>query len=185
MNVWLPETLDPGEIAPNGFNRIQIMKQLILVRHGKSSWDYDVSDKDRPLLERGIQDGHRVATAFKELDIPIDAIFSSPANRALHTCIIFMRKLGLPFRNLELTNELYEFSGEGVMEFVHGLEHNLKTVMIFGHNNAFTNVANSWGSNPFENVPTTGLVQLSFKTDSWVSVSNGTTARFIFPKQLA
>ena len=29
------------------------MKTLILVRHGKSSWDYAVNDKDRPLQRAG------------------------------------------------------------------------------------------------------------------------------------
>ncbi len=160
------------------------MKQLILVRHGKSSWDYNVDDKDRPLQERGIVDGHLVAAAFKGTDTAIDAIFSSPANRALHTCVIFMRELKFPFRKFELSNELYEFSGQGVMDFVKGLDDSLQSVMIFGHNNAFTNVANYFGNKTIDNVPTTGLVHLTFKTDSWAGLTDGTTARQIFPKQL-
>lgn len=160
------------------------MKQLILVRHGKSSWDYDVDDKDRPLQKRGITDGHLVAAAFKATDTAVDAIFSSPANRALHTCVIFMRELKFPFRKFELSKELYEFSGQGVMDFVKGLDDSLQSVMIFGHNNAFTNVANFFGDKTIDNVPTTGLVHLTFETDSWAGLSSGTTARLIFPKQL-
>jgi phosphohistidine phosphatase len=160
------------------------MKQLILVRHGKSSWDYKVDDKDRPLQERGIADGYMVATSFGATNTPVDAIFSSPANRALHTCVIFLRRLKFPFSKFGLANELYEFSGEGVMEFVKGLDNSLQTVMIFGHNNAFTNVANYLGSKAIDNVPTTGLVQLSFDTDSWAALAGGTTVRLIFPKQL-
>ena len=30
------------------------MKELILLRHAKSSWDLNVSDKERPLTEKGI-----------------------------------------------------------------------------------------------------------------------------------
>ena len=161
------------------------MKELIMVRHGKSSWSYDVADKDRPLMERGVKDGHRVARAFKKTNTPIDAIFSSPANRALHTCVIFMRELGFPFHKFGLVNELYEFSGEGVMEFVRSLENGLNTAMIFGHNNAFTNVVNNWGNEAVDNVPTTGLTHLKFNTDSWADVSKGTTAGFIFPKHLS
>ncbi len=155
-----------------------------MVRHGKSSWDYDVNDKDRPLLERGIRDGHLVAGSFRESQTTVDAIFSSPANRALHTCVIFLRKLKFPYGKFELSNELYEFSGQGVMQFVRGLDDSLDTVMIFGHNYAFTNVVNSWGDKAIDNVPTTGLVHLKFATDSWASVSEGTTARLIFPKML-
>lgn len=160
------------------------MKQLILVRHGKSSWDYDVDDKDRPLQERGIADGHMVAAAFKGTNTAVDAIFSSPANRALHTCVIFMRALKFPFGNFELSNDLYEFSGQGVMDFVKGLDDSLQNVMIFGHNNAFTNVANYLGNKEIDNVPTTGLVHLTFETDTWAGLSGGTTTRLIFPKEL-
>ncbi|MGY8915204.1 MAG: SixA phosphatase family protein, partial [Flavobacteriales bacterium] len=53
------------------------MKTLILVRHGKSSWDYQVDDQDRPLKERGINDGHLVGSAVKSMNISIDAAFSS------------------------------------------------------------------------------------------------------------
>ena len=41
------------------------MKTVILVRHGKSSWEYNVSDRDRPLMERGIKDVNKVAKEFQ------------------------------------------------------------------------------------------------------------------------
>lgn len=160
------------------------MKQLILVRHGKSSWEYDVHDKDRPLIEKGIKDGHLVAGTFKATGMAIDAIYSSPATRALHTCTIFLRTLKFPYARFSLSDDLYEFSGEAVTAFVNQLDNTLSTVMIFGHNNAFTNVANQWGHKYIENVPTTGLVHLQFDTDYWSGLSNGKTARVLFPKQL-
>jgi len=79
------------------------MKNLILVRHGKSSWEYSVSDKDRPLLERGISDAKLVANKFHENSFEIDAIFSSPANRALHTAMIFCRQMYLPFEKFRVS----------------------------------------------------------------------------------
>jgi phosphohistidine phosphatase len=160
------------------------MKELILVRHGKSSWEYSVGDKDRPLLERGINDAHLVATAFKNASPGIDAAFSSPANRALHTCMIVLRILGLSLDKCKVTEALYDFSGESVMTFVLGLDDALETVLIFGHNHAFTQVANDWGSQGINNVPTAGLVHLKFDVDSWGDIDKGTTARTIFPKHL-
>ncbi|RKN78018.1 SixA phosphatase family protein [Ulvibacterium marinum] len=160
------------------------MKTLILVRHGKSSWEYSVDDKDRPLNERGINDGHLVSSIFHSRDIGIDAVFSSPANRALHTCMIFLRQLHFPFGQLELSEMLYDFSGDSVLEFVQSLDENLKTVMIFGHNHAFTHIANSLGNTYIDNVPTSGLVHLEFDIDRWTSVEKGTTIQTIFPKHL-
>ncbi|MBC7000068.1 histidine phosphatase family protein [Cytophaga sp. FL35] len=158
------------------------MKNLILVRHGKSSWDYAVNDKDRPLQERGINDAFLVAAKLDAIKINIDAVFSSPANRALHTCMIFLRSLQFPFSGFQVVEELYDFSGESDLQFVKGLSDNLKTVMIFGHNHAFTDLANSLGNSYIENVPTSGLVHISFDTSQWKSISKGTTIQTIFPK---
>lgn len=160
------------------------MKELILVRHGKSSWEYSVSDKDRPLLERGINDGLLVSSSTKTKDIKIEAVFSSPANRALHTCMIFVRQLGFPLNKVEITDELYDFSGDEVLEFVENLDNSLDSVMIFGHNHAFTHIANSLGNTYIENVPTSGLVQLRFDKESWKDLGQGTTVQTLFPKQL-
>lgn len=160
------------------------MKELILVRHGKSSWDYNVDDINRPLQERGIMDAPRVAKAFLSDASDIDAVFSSPANRALHTCIMMMRQLGLPFDKLLITKELYDFSGGSAMDFVHHLDNTYRKVMIFGHNHAFTHIANSWGNSFIDNVPTTGLVHIQFSVDSWGDVHSGVTKRILIPKSL-
>jgi phosphohistidine phosphatase len=58
------------------------MKTLILVRHAKSSWKYDVEDVNRPLKNRGITDANLVSRAFNNRKLSIDNVFSSPANRA-------------------------------------------------------------------------------------------------------
>ena len=154
------------------------------MRHGKSSWDYDLNDKDRPLLERGIADVYLVASKFKTLDLTVDAVFSSPANRALHTAVIFSREQHFLFSNFQIVNELYDFSGESVFQFIRELDNNLGTVIIFGHNNAFTNLANKLGDTYIENVPTAGLVQLKFNTADWSAISDGLTLQTIFPKKL-
>ncbi|MCK0162036.1 SixA phosphatase family protein [Allomuricauda sp. F6463D] len=160
------------------------MKQLILMRHGKSSWDYNVSDKDRPLKQRGINDAHLVSKTFK-LHIPkIDYIFSSPANRALHTSMIFVRNMEFDLLRYSVDNSLYDFSGASVEQFVRAIDNKLNTVAIFGHNYAFTSLANTWGDQYIENVPTAGLVHITFGVDDWSEIKAGTTTQMIFPKHL-
>ncbi|ASO06277.1 SixA phosphatase family protein [Arenibacter algicola] len=160
------------------------MKTAILVRHGKSSWEYNVSDRDRPLMERGIKDVNKVAKEFSSNSIHIDAAYSSPANRALHTAMIFLRTINFPFTKFELSNELYDFSGEDVYRFLKGLNNDQDKVIIFGHNEAFTHIANSLGNMYIDNVPTSGLVQLKFDTNDWSAVTKGITVQTLFPKQL-
>lgn len=160
------------------------MKELMLVRHGKSSWDYDVSDRDRPLKERGISDAHLVADALAGGFTPPDAVFSSPANRALHTCMILVRELDIPLKRVKVTESLYDFGGKGLRDFVHGLEESLQRVMLFGHNHAMTYTANAWGNRHIENVPTAGFVHLEFENMPWREVQYGKTRRLLFPKEL-
>ncbi|MGY8916537.1 MAG: histidine phosphatase family protein, partial [Flavobacteriales bacterium] len=93
-------------------------------------------------------------------------------------------KLGFPLQKLQITKELYDFSGEDVLRFVKSLDNQYETVLIFGHNYAFTHVANSLGSKAIDNVPTTGMVQINFNADRWDGITKGTTERTIFPKQL-
>lgn len=160
------------------------MKELILVRHAKSSWEYDVQDADRPLGQRGITDAHLIARALDANLRGVQAIYSSPANRALHTCMILMREMKLPLTLLQVVRELYDFSGEGVMAHIKGLDDSLDKVMLFGHNNAMTHIANKWGSKYLENVPTCGVVHLSFEVASWKEISYGSTQQTVFPKNL-
>ena len=38
------------------------MKNLILIRHAKSSWEAPLHDKDRPLTSQGMQSAHLVSS---------------------------------------------------------------------------------------------------------------------------
>lgn len=160
------------------------MKRIILMRHGKSSWDYEVSDEDRPLKERGINDAHLVAETFKKEKVQIDFAYSSPANRALHTGMIFLRNINFTFNKFRVVESLYDFSGSSVQSFVEHLDNQYRNIAIFGHNYAFTSLANAWGDQYIDNVPTSGLVQIKFDVDDWARISKGTTEQIIFPKQL-
>ncbi len=160
------------------------MKTVVLVRHGKSSWEYDVTDKDRPLKNRGLKDAKLVANQFsKQSDIP-KYIFSSPANRALNTCKIFTNSFDFPETTIKVVEGLYDFGGENVINFIKNLPNNYTDVMIFGHNHAFTSISNIFGNIFIDNLPTSGLVKLNFEIDNWMDLKKGTTEFIIIPKEL-
>lgn len=159
------------------------MKEVILVRHAKSTWDYPVDDRDRPLSVRGIGDITRVARELKDIPVP-DAVYSSPANRALHTCMIAMKKLNYTFNLLTISDQLYDFSGSQVEAFVKHLDNNLNRVMVFGHNHAITELVNKWGNSSLDNVPTSGAIGLQFNIEKWADIQEGRTLFTIFPKNL-
>lgn len=66
------------------------MKQLLLIRHAKSSWDDpSVNDFERSLNERGKKDAPVMAQRLSDKNIRIDSFISSPAKRASRTAKIF------------------------------------------------------------------------------------------------
>ena len=160
------------------------MRTIVFVRHGKSSWEFNVNDQDRPLKERGINDAHLVANKLKSSKVNIDYAFSSPANRALHTGMIFLRNLEFDLNKLLVSKDLYDFSGESVLRFLKELNDKHKTILVFGHNYALTTLVNTLGDRYIENVPTSGLIQIEFEIDSWERIAKGKTTQVIFPKEL-
>ena len=160
------------------------MKTLILIRHAKSSWDHGFTDIDRPLSDRGSSDANLLSNELLNYKIHVDRIFSSPANRALTTCKLFIQNLNLPLNLLEIREELYDFGGNQVANFIHKLNDTYEQVMIFGHNHAFTAIANSFGDSYIENVPTCGVVMIQFNVDSWKSIDKGHTKMTLFPRDL-
>lgn len=160
------------------------MKKLILVRHGKSSWEDDLPDDERPLKKRAYKDAELVLSAFSEF-VPKDLmLWSSHAVRALTTARLFQEDLEIPEDRFSVKKDLYTFDRSSLLKIIKSCDTNVDNLMIFGHNPAITGVANSLGDQHFSNVPTTGLCMIEFETEDWKSVKNGKTLIYLFPKNL-
>ena len=160
------------------------MKEILLVRHGKSSWEFDVIDYERPLKQRGIDDSNLVAKELEMKEEISHMVFSSPANRALSTCKIFAKSLEIPKSRITIVEDLYDFDGRNVINFIKSLSNELNKVMIFGHNHAFTSISNIFGDTFIDNLPTSGLVKLTFDIEDWKELKKGKTEFIIIPKDL-
>jgi phosphohistidine phosphatase len=160
------------------------MKKIIFVRHGKSSWDYNVDDINRPLKKRGIVDSGLVSNALRNLELSPEVVFSSPAKRAQETCKIFLKNLNVDEDNIRIDGELYDFGGTKVINFIKSLDDCFKNIMIFGHNHALTSIVNTYGNIYIDNLPTCGLVILKFDIECWSELNQGETIKMIFPRDL-
>lgn len=160
------------------------MKTLYLVRHAKSSWKHDVDDHERPLKQRGENDATLVAEKAKKTITPPQKIISSDAVRALSTAKYFKEALGIEDAAFKLDPELYDFSGQNVMRCIKSLDDELDSVMIVGHNHAFTSIVNMIGNKYIENIPTAGFVMIEFDENKWSDISTGKTKKTIFPRDL-
>jgi len=159
-------------------------RSLTLIRHGKSSWEHKVDDHDRPLKKRAYNDIKLVAEEIKSSMKPDFHFFSSSANRAQTTARLFLEHLNYSPYKLNILPELYTFNYQSLKQILQGMDDEFEDLVIFGHNPAFTELANDFGNIDFYNIPTSGLVQLQFENTSWKDCKNAKTALHLFPKNL-
>ena len=160
------------------------MKQLILVRHAKSSWDAPLQDIDRPLTNKGIQDAHLVSTHISN-EVPKSFIvWSSIAKRAAETALIFSQNISFPFESVMIKEELYTFDERKLEKTIKSCSDEHDNLILFGHNEAITNFVNKFGSILIDNVSTSGFVSITFEQNKWDDIANGITKKVIFPKDL-
>ena len=158
------------------------MKNLIIVRHAKSSWEFDVIDHERPLKTRGINDAILISLEFKKYDLRPDYVLVSDAVRTKLTAEIFQNNLNIEAEIVDFSHNLYDFSGENFLDAIKNCDKSIQNLMVFGHNYAITNFVNSYGSLYFDNVPTSGVVWIEFNTNSWKDIKEGITKTYLFPK---
>jgi phosphohistidine phosphatase len=155
-----------------------MMKKLYLVRHAKSSWDnVEMDDFNRPLNERGEKDAPHMAKLLKHRDVVPDRMITSPANRALSTCLLFAKTLGFDKKRITSDQKLYHAGPDTIIKVLASLgEHKSgdeEIVLLFGHNPGITEFTNDLLNVSIDNIPTCGVVEATLNIDSWKEISFG------------
>lgn len=159
------------------------MKTLYIVRHAKSSWEYDgISDIDRPLKKRGINDAYLVSKVLLDKIKCPDVFVASCANRALHTAMIFSYTFNFPQANVKISKSLYSFSDGYLIKTVKALDNGYDSAIIFSHDHGINTFVNKFGSKPISHVPTCGVIGIEFEDKHWKNIKKGNTILIEFPK---
>lgn len=162
------------------------MKTLYLIRHAKSSWDdFMLTDRQRPLNERGLRDAPTMAAMLAKQGVVPDGLVSSPAVRAHTTAGFFADALGISRDDIELNPMIYESNQATILQIISTWPDHWNTVCIFGHNPTFTDVANLFPGQAIDNIPTSGIVRLDSTASTWHTFSRQNTriGAFLYPKQ--
>jgi phosphohistidine phosphatase len=162
------------------------MKNLVIIRHAKSSWsDPTHDDFDRSLNPRGFMDAPEMGRRLAEKSIKVDRIISSTANRARTTAEIFMQVLDLPKDGLDLRDELYLASADEIMNLIRDLENTWDDVALVGHNPGMTALVNHLAGVPIDNMPTCAVVRIEMGTPDWKRIKPGDCrmVEFDYPKK--
>ncbi len=163
------------------------MKTLIILRHGKSSWDDPMlRDFDRPMKNKGRRRTQLIADYLKQHNIIPDYIVSSPALRAVNTAKIVAIALGYDVENIEQNSDLYFVDTEKYFEAVYAAPDDKNCLMIVGHNPMITDFCNSFLAHFIQNLPTSGLCVLSFDINKWSEIHKvkPVLQHLVFPKKL-
>jgi phosphohistidine phosphatase len=162
------------------------LKNLILVRHAKSSWkDETLKDIDRPLNKRGKRDAPFMGKLSKKLGIKPQLMITSPAERTYSTAKIFADELNYDIDKIEVNKNLYLADSDEMIDVIKNLNENYSVVLLFGHNPGLTDLSNVLTDEEIENIPTCGVVSLTLQADKWNEIKAGscTLNYFEFPKK--
>jgi phosphohistidine phosphatase len=160
------------------------MKRLILVRHAKSDWGFNVADFDRPLNERGHKNAPEMARRLSSRDIFPDLVVTSPAKRAQTTADYFVSEWNLSLNKLIRIDAIYEASIPTLLSVINGFDNQYQSVALFGHNPGMTEIANYLTGAGIINLVTCSVVVIDFDVEDWAHISAETGNIFLldFPK---
>lgn len=169
-------------------NRSAVIKNLIILRHAKSSWNHPgLSDRERPLNARGERDAPFMGAQLKAGGLIPDAIVCSPAVRARSTARAIAGALGYPEDRIVVRDAIYERGRAGLMEVIQALDAAWNRVILIGHNPDLTLLINRLAGEDLPHLPTCGLASIVFEVDDWKHVMDGAgrMTLFDYPKRHA
>jgi len=163
-------------------------KQLLLIRHAKSSWaDFSIKDFDRPLNDRGKKEAPVMAKRLLDKKIAIDAFISSPAKRARKTAEYFAAEYDRPKKTIVFIDELYLATPEVFAAVIGQISDEYDTIAVFSHNNGITDYANTLTDTRIDEMPTCSIFAVKAPVKSWNKFENAKKEFWFFdyPKAVA
>lgn len=148
------------------------MKNLLLLRHAKSSWkDPDLADFERPLNDRGRKAATSLGRYLAKEDVSIDLVISSPAVRARQTIELVLRSAK---RSVELRFDqlIYEANPARLLEIISQIEDERKSVMLVGHNPGMEELLALLVGGE-QHMPTASLARVLLHSKKWDKVPGG------------
>ncbi len=147
------------------------MKELLIIRHAKSSWgNIGQSDFERPLNDRGERDAPEMARRLIARAISIDLFIASTAKRAFITATYFAEANNKKASDINKRQELYHAPSTIYYEVLETVNATINTVAIFAHNPGITDFVNSLGTTQIDNMPTCGVFAVKLHTTDWSQI---------------
>jgi phosphohistidine phosphatase len=160
------------------------MKQLLLMRHAKSDWNFQLPDKDRPLSERGVNDAPQMGKFIYLNQLVPDKIICSTSRRTRET----LKLMSFPGILTEFSEIIYDNQPDRIHDLIASENSNINRLMIIGHNPSMEEMVHRFILNSF-NYPkysTSGLSLIEFSFNQWSDIitEKGKLVFYTSPKLL-
>ena len=109
-------------------------RELLILRHGKSDWNADAGDFDRPLKNRGKRGAQRMGVWLWRQGLRPDLVISSPAERAITTAHKCCKSMGMMASDVVADERVYMASLEQLLEVLKDAPADAERIMLVGHN---------------------------------------------------
>ena len=134
---------------------MNMTRELLLLRHGKSDWSTGVDDYHRPLVDRGKRGAQRIGVWLAQQRLIPDLIVSSPAERALVTAQKACKAMGSGDAGILQDRRIYMAGVDELLEVLGDCPQDAARVMLVGHNPGLEDVL-VWLASPGVPVPEDG-----------------------------
>src|SRR5262245_55349963 len=113
-------------------SEVNNQRTLVLVRHGKSSWDLDVDDHERPLSARGRRDAEAMGRWLSERSLRPDLVYCSTATRTRQTWEYAMAG-GASAGEVQYRREIYPAWVPELLSLIRSVPETIHTLLVIGH----------------------------------------------------
>lgn len=144
-------------------------KQLLIMRHAKSSWSNEgLTDFERPLNKRGLRVAPEMAKYIHLQGLVPDLIVSSSAVRARQTAELFVENCeDVSEDQLLLNKGFYHAPAETYLEYLGEItEDSVSIVMFVGHNPGMEDLIETLGGG-WETMPTAAVAHFELGFERW------------------
>ena len=154
------------------------MKNILLMRHAKSSWKgVSLPDHQRPLNQRGKHDAPRMGKFLQEQGILLDAVLCSTAVRARQTAAGLLKEYTFE-GEVQYYDDLYNAGPETIISILNRLPEKVDTAMVIGHNPGLDYflelVCDECG-----HMPTACVAYIKYSVEEWLDLRAETTGELL------
>ena len=151
------------------------MKRVFIIRHATAQDRGEgLPDFERSLVKKGEKEARASARHLAETYAIPDMMISSFANRAIETAHLFAKAFGYPPQKILLRETFYGNTAIDALAAEIGRQSDRhRSLMLFGHDPAFSLLAAYLVRGFHETIPKAGVVAADFAIDRWGDMKSG------------